>query len=360
METRSQASPWSWMTLSQLPYMLVVFIGPVMRGGGWQIWLASALSIVVFLGLALDFLRQLSLSAADEAPGGKSRIRRTHVDLGLIAALGFGMMPFNPGGATFVVYAAALAPLAWSPRHTLIILPLLAAGTAAEWFLSSDPDRLLIGTWVVALIFIVGGGNLFVGERRRQNIALRRAHEDVEEMAKVAERERIARDLHDLLGHTLSVIVLKAELASKLADHDPQRAVEEIREIEQVSRTALAEVRVAVEGYRLRGFAGELESARKALDAAGVRLDSHISQMTLSPRHETVLALVLRESVTNVVRHAGAKVCDVNLGPLEGSVVLTIRDDGVGGAVKEGSGLRGMRERVASAGGKLEVATDKG
>lgn len=360
MQTRNPASVWSWTTLSQLSYVLVVFIGPLMRGGGWQAWLGAAGSLLVFLGLAFDFLRQLARSDVSADVDEGSRVRRTHLDLALMAALGFLTMPFNPGGATFIVYAAALAPLAWSPRHSLVVLLLLALGSAAEWFLSSDPDRLAIGSWVVALICIVGGGNLFVGERRRQDAALRLAREEVVEMAKVAERERIARDLHDLLGHTLSVIVLKAELASKLADRDPQRAAEEIREIEKVSRTALAEVRSAVEGYRVRGLVGELESARVALGAAGVRLDANIAPMTLSPKHETVLALVLRESVTNVVRHAGASVCGVDFGVEKGNLVLTIHDDGVGGPLREGSGLLGMRERVVSAGGKLDVETDKG
>ena len=103
--------------------------------------------------------------------------------------------------------------------------------------------------------------NVFYIDQHRQNAVLRLAHEEVEAMATLAERERIARDLHDLLGHTLSVIALKSELASKLTDRDPLRAAQEIREVERVARDALAEVRHAVEGYRGRGFAGELRNA---------------------------------------------------------------------------------------------------
>jgi two-component system sensor histidine kinase DesK len=189
---------------------------------------------------------------------------------------------------------------------------------------------------------------------------LRRAHEEVEEMAKVAERERIARDLHDLLGHTLSVIALKSELASKLADRDPARAIDEIREVERVSREALAEVRAAVEGYRSRGFSGELNNAQQTLVSAGVRLDTDVTPLALSPRQETVLALALRETITNVVRHAGASVCSVALGVDRGDLVLTIKDDGVGGALREGNGIIGMRERVRAAGGTLDVDGSNG
>jgi two-component system sensor histidine kinase DesK len=179
-------------------------------------------------------------------------------------------------------------------------------------------------------------------------------------MAKVAERERIARDLHDLLGHTLSVIALKSELASKLADRDPARAADEIREVERVSREALAEVRAAVEGYKGRGFSGELRSAEQVLGSAGVRLDADITPVPLSPRQETVLALALRETVTNVVRHARASVCRVALGLDAGDLVLTIQDDGIGGPLREGNGLVGMRDRVAAAGGTLDVIAQKG
>jgi len=189
---------------------------------------------------------------------------------------------------------------------------------------------------------------------------LRRAHQDVKEMAKVAERERIARDLHDLLGHTLSVIALKSELASKLADRDPARATDEIREVERVSRDALAEVRAAVEGYKRRGFSGEIREARLVLASAGVRLDVEVGDIPLLPRQETVLALALRESVTNVVRHARASVCRVVLGLEHGDVVLTVQDDGSGGLPREGNGLAGMRERVTGAGGALNIEAANG
>jgi two-component system sensor histidine kinase DesK len=179
-------------------------------------------------------------------------------------------------------------------------------------------------------------------------------------MARVAERERISRDLHDLLGHTLSVIVLKAELASKLFSRDPERAQNEIHDVETISRDALVQVRAAVRGYRLVGIEGELRNARTALEAAGIRLEAAVEPPGLTPVQETVFALALREAVTNVVRHARAKVCRLTLRQSDRFCELEVADDGQGGAVVEGSGLLGMRERVEAIGGAVECDGSKG
>jgi len=150
------------------------------------------------------------------------------------------------------------------------------------------------------------------------------------------------------------------ELASKLADRDPARATEEIREVERVSRDALAEVRAAVEGYKNRGSSGEIREARLVLASAGVRLDAEVGDIPLLPRQETVLSLALRESVTNVVRHARASICCVVLGLEQGDVVPTVQDDGSGGLPREGNGLAGMREPVTGAGGTLNIDAANG
>ncbi|GAA5534458.1 sensor histidine kinase [Deinococcus aluminii] len=174
-----------------------------------------------------------------------------------------------------------------------------------------------------------------------------------EALAADAERERIARDLHDLLGHTLSVIVLKSELASKLAERDPARAAGEIREVERISREALSEVRAAVSGYRGSGLKAELARAKVALDAAGVRLEYGGQPGPLPPEVEHGMSMVLREAVTNVVRHARASECRVSITQAGGHSRLEIVDDGVGGQAPEGTGLTSMRERVRALGGEF-------
>jgi two-component system sensor histidine kinase DesK len=191
---------------------------------------------------------------------------------------------------------------------------------------------------------------------------LERAHEEIEHLAKTAERERIARDLHDVLGHTLSVIILKSELASRMADKDPARAVQEIREVERISREALAEVRSALKGYRAAGLNAEIAQARATLETAGIRVQASaaLDALQLGSAQEGVLSLVIREAVTNILRHAHATECNLRLTQADGVCMLQIADNGCGALGTEGQGLRGMRQRVEMLGGSLERTTSPG
>ncbi len=275
-----------------------------------------------------------------------------------ISLLGVAWAPFNYGASVFFIFAAAFAGRVGAPRRAAVIVALVV-GTgllvAAAW--QPHPfywvPMLLVGT----LIGVVG---IFDAGQRRRDAALRLSQEEVRQLAQVAERERISRDLHDLLGHTLSVITLKAELAARLVGRDPVRAEAEIRGVEQVSRAALAQVREAVAGMRTRGLAGELEHARVALKAAAVELASDGVPPSLPPAAEAALAMVLRESVTNVIRHAEARNCRVSFHAEPEAILLEVQDDGRGGGLVEGGGIAGMRSRLAAAGGRLEVSTGHG
>jgi two-component system sensor histidine kinase DesK len=199
---------------------------------------------------------------------------------------------------------------------------------------------------------MVGYITLHEAQNRRADARLRLAHDQIEHLAAVAERERIGRDLHDLLGHTLSLIVLKSELAAKLATRDPERAAREIKDVEQVARRALREVREAIRGYRA-SLAEEVGQARSILAAAGIRAHVDAERADLPREAEEALALALREAVTNVVRHSRADTCRVELRVEGGACTLVVDDDGHGTSAPEGSGLRGMRERIAAAGGTV-------
>jgi two-component system sensor histidine kinase DesK len=216
--------------------------------------------------------------------------------------------------------------------------------------------RLPPYSWIPTLVFSLLVGALVIQQcwKRRMTERLLLAQDEAQHMARVAERERIGRDLHDLLGHTLSVIVLKSELASKLAASDPERAAKEIREVEQISREALAEVRSAVQGYRSGGIDREVTEARRTLETAGIRMEAAIRTPRLSPAQEGVLAMALREAVTNVVRHAHATVCRLSLQQHGTWCELEVADNGRGGVAEEGNGLSGMRQRVEALGGVLE------
>jgi two-component system sensor histidine kinase DesK len=161
-----------------------------------------------------------------------------------------------------------------------------------------------------------------------------------------------------VLGHTLSVIVLKAELAARLIPLDPARATAEMSDVEKTARAALSEIREAIGGYRSRGLAAEIEAARLTLEAAGVTLvadGSPVQGAALSPQEETALSLVLREAVTNIVRHARATTCSLRFVTEAGHRRLVVEDDGQHAVAREGNGLRGMRERVEALGGHFSL-----
>jgi two-component system sensor histidine kinase DesK len=292
----------------------------------------------------------------------------------IAATFGLGLItfPWNGGGSTFFIYTAAFLPFnIRSVRRVLLLFLAEALGILAEGFLFHQPGRFAHVSWpntfvAIFLVLIIGGGNVFFAEQRRADRLLHAAQEENSALAAVAERERIARDLHDVLGHTLSLIVLKAELAGRLMGHtaaDPVRAAAEIADVERIARTALAEVREAIGGYRARGLAAEIEAARGTLDSAGVTLiaeSTHISG-ALSAQEETVLALSLREAVTNIVRHARATTCTLRFVADGETRRLVVEDNGhMQTSTREGNGLRGMRERIESIGGNLRLESENG
>jgi two-component system sensor histidine kinase DesK len=186
------------------------------------------------------------------------------------------------------------------------------------------------------------------------------AQEEIEHLAKVAERERIARDLHDVLGHTLSLIIVKSTLAGKLIDRHPEKAKDEIADIEKASRDAMAEIRSTLRGYTSYKISEEIQRAKSTLASAGILAESDTVEVTMSPAQESVVALIVREAVTNVVRHSHARTCRLKLTTHNGSCVLSVEDDGRGGIQEEGNGLRGMRERIEALGGTFVRDTTSG
>ncbi|MFF8727644.1 sensor histidine kinase [Streptomyces sp. NPDC015171] len=190
---------------------------------------------------------------------------------------------------------------------------------------------------------------------------LRSAREELARRAVEKERLRFSRDLHDLLGHTLSVIVVKSEAARRLAGRDLDAALTQIGDIESVGRQALTEIREAVTGYREGSLATELTRARSALSATSIEPVVRQSGSPLAPQTEALLGWVVREAVTNVVRHSDATRCDIGVESAADRVRLTVTDNGTGKAVTRpaegigGTGLKGLTERLAAAGGSLRA-----
>ncbi|HET6870599.1 MAG TPA: histidine kinase [Solirubrobacteraceae bacterium] len=200
---------------------------------------------------------------------------------------------------------------------------------------------------------------LVMSDLRLRNVELSQARAELAEMAVARERERFARDLHDLLGHSLSVITLKAELARRmLVDRSGEAAAaREIAELEQVARTALGEVREAVSGYRQPTLEGELAGARMALSAAGIKADVDQARVPLDPAVEAVLAWAVREGATNVIRHSGARHCTLRITATLTDAGVEVIDDGVGydGNGSSGHGIAGLAERARLLNGTISA-----
>ncbi len=273
--------------------------------------------------------------------------------------LGLFYLPYNNSACGMLVYVAAFIPFISDSLGVVTgTIASLCVAVAVEGYL------LHISPWAwgfpAFFCVVVGGTNLLTSQKIRSKAKLQLAQEEIEQLAKLAERERIARDLHDVLGHTLSVIVLKSELAGRLFERDPTRARQEIGEVEQVSRKALSEVREAIRGYRSEGLVAEIERAHRTLDAAGVTLTCESKPPSLLPAEETVLALAVREAVTNIVRHAQASQCRMRFVTENSHTSLTVEDDGRGNIRQEGNGLRGMRERIEGLGGHFSIDGKQG
>jgi two-component system sensor histidine kinase DesK len=324
-----------------LIYSIFFFIEPVMRRN-WAYWTENLAVYAAFLGFYVWYVET----------------KRPEFRLPLVIVIflfGVATIHWNQGASYFFIFASALAPIAVRRMRSAILLMLGDAAVVAVmwWALRENPINF---TMTLAFVFIVGLVNLFVAEQKRSQCKLDKAREENAALAQVAQRERIARDLHDVLGHTLSVIVLKAELAGRLMGRDDARAASEIADVEKIARTALAEVREAIGGYRAKGLQAEVDMARMTLDAAGVTLKCETMPPTLKAREETALSLSVREAVTNIVRHAQATECTMRFTvAADGFTTLEVEDNGRKTVLREGNGLRGMRARVEELGGRFRI-----
>jgi two-component system sensor histidine kinase DesK len=268
--------------------------------------------------------------------------------------------------AVMTVLSVLVAPLAH--ENVLILVAVLVPSAAARVGVRTASVLVVLGAAACVVVpMVVPGWNtgpswyyavavvftaLLVHAFSRTataNQQLREARAEVARLASEAERNRIARDLHDLLGHSLTAITVKSTLARRLAVGAPPAALAEMESVEQLSRQALADVRAAVSGYQDVTLAGELARGRELLRAAGAVADLPTATEVVPPELQELFGWVVREGLTNVVRHARAGRCTVELTASS----VEVRDDGAGGPAGAGSGLDGLRARVAAAGGVL-------
>lgn len=333
-------SPHGWTPYAWLFYLPTFLIEPIARTRAGQAsvlyWVATLVGLGVFL---TAYFRAYWVRGVRLLPV-----------IAVQAALAVTYSPFNIGACVLFVYAAAAAAQLDRTRDALRLVLLIGGLGAATALVIDAPVFFWITS--VGVTLLIGTVTMHDAQSRRVQHKLRLAQGEIEHLAQVAERERIARDLHDVLGHTLSLIVLKAELARKLADRDVARAAAEMCDVEAVARRTLQEVREAIRGYRAT-LEDEAARAGAMLKAAGIAEAFELSSSELPQPVEETLALALREAVTNVVRHSGASVCRARLHRARETVTLEVEDDGRGSNAPEGSGLRGMRERVEVFGGRV-------
>lgn len=351
---RSSAPWWSadapmsqWMPPSE--YVQLVYLTNLL----WQPLIDPTASLwdwVAVLVIVVTFVPLWILSHHPDR-----RVRR----FALVATVVLGVVatPVNVGAAVLFVYASASA--AWLDRQRLVpwqvgltLLCVVLTVVSPVPF----PFRLYAMLPVVMFIWMIGW--LVQADARRSEHAQRLRVDNVriEQLATANERERIARDLHDLVGQSLTGLVVKAQLVQGLLPDHPEQAAVQAADLEGGARDALAQVRTAIDGLGQVSLEDELDTAARSLEAAGVGLEVHgatAATSTLGPLVERILALAVREATTNVIRHASAHTCTIDLEQDATRWRVDITDDGVGGAAPDGNGLRGMRERVMAVGGTV-------
>ncbi|GAB3966387.1 sensor histidine kinase [Actinoallomurus acanthiterrae] len=271
---------------------------------------------------------------------------------------GHGMNELMP---TLALGCGVVLPWGRRPWPVVIVTPLSVVAGLLAWARGASAGDAF-GTWYGTFV-----SGLVIATLLRLFSAVKELREAREELARTAvseERLRFARDLHDLLGHTLSVMVVKAQAARKLAPRDAELAASQAADIEEIGRDALRQVRLAVSGYRGRGLAAEIDGARTALRDAGITATVRQERTPLPEEADALLGWAVREGVTNVIRHSGAETCEISVVRQGGTAVLTVRDDGRGAPApsdtSEGNGLRGLVERISGAEGRLEAGPADG
>jgi two-component system, NarL family, sensor histidine kinase DesK len=312
---------WRWVGTAAILGFCVLYVGVFVSIGRFRAHLVGDASMVrswSTLGLAVALI-VLAVPAA-----GESALAMTVY----FAVLAMFLLPARQGGPLVFLTAVLVALLSnlvpgWRPAD-LLSFQILITGLAI---------------WGIIQLL-------------QRNNQLAQAREEITSLAVSQERLRFSRDLHDILGHSLTVITVKAELAGRLVQVDPARAEQEIAEVERLARTALADVRSTAAGYRNVSLAAELASARTALDAAGIEAELAGAVDDVPADRLELFGWTVREGVTNVVRHSGARHCRVTVDPLQ----VEITDDGAGpGRSEAGNGLTGLRERAEAAGAQLLV-----
>jgi two-component system, NarL family, sensor histidine kinase DesK len=339
-----------WSRWGYLIFLAFILIGPVFEAdrAAWR-WGLDVAVIVISVGLYV--WGELG-SPHRLAPAGWAML-----------ALAVVVTPFGSSAISVLpIYAGAAVSAVGDRGEVIRKLAVVSLVTVAAIFSSPIPMpfRLFLAVSLI-MVWLVGLGAHEEAALMRRSDALAAESARARHLATVTERERIARDLHDVAGQALTAIIVRSQLVQRTCGDDPERARAEAAAMEATARDLLSGIRATVSGWQQFSLVDELDEARKALEASGVTVDVKGEwRISLAPSQETVFALALREATTNVVRHAGARRCSLELQREDSVVRLVVSDDGSGISAPEGSGLRGMRERASAAGGSVMIREGDG
>lgn len=267
----------------------------------------------------------------------------------VLLAISFAMVPLvGIDSGTYLIFAMVSVIMAWPVVVTvpMSVVSIAWLGLFLPMTIGHDPAPILAFIGLVISAFMFG-----IRRIQAQEAVIKRAQEDMAQLAVDAERARFSRDLHDIVGHSLTAIIVKAELARRLAERQPETVGPEVQAIEGLARETLEDVRRTVAGYREVTLSGELASARSVLDAAGISTTLPQAVDEIPGEMRELFGWVVREGVTNVVRHSGARLCRIRVTPAS----VEVLDDGRGGKLPPGGGFTGLRERVQAKGGTFEA-----
>jgi two-component system sensor histidine kinase DesK len=340
----------AWIVIWMFP--LLQPVGAVVQGTVSPVW-PAAVGLVVF-GLLYVFTMIIGFGQHG-TPRRRATVLAVLTVLGIALTIGYARQPGSWLVVMMFVGIAAAAALPSKPGAAGVL------GAAAVVAVISVVRHVPGYTGTIVTILLSGALVLVV---RRMSVLideLRATRKALAEAAVADERLRFARDLHDLLGHTLSVIVVKAEVVRRVAVADPLAAAAQATEIEQIGRQALVEIREAVTGYREGGLVEELDRARASLRDAGIEPTVRTSGQPLPAPVDALLTWAVREGVTNVIRHSRARTCRIEVGRNGSRAYTEIVDDGTGpGRSSAGNGLRGLTERMAAVGGTVAAGSATG
>lgn len=344
----ARSRPLSMRGLSETPAFYLIYL--TFYFTPWFFQLPSLQDALVGFAAVGSFIPLYLYANAGDPYRNGAKTNRIVIAASYASILSLALAPFLGMSGNFHIFAVTLLAGLRPQKFALLVMAgVSAVYLCASWLLGVTLFEMVLSQFIA----VMAGMATLAGYNTAQRVSVREQNLRMEaELAALRERERIAQDLHDLLGHTLTTIAVKSELAARLLDADADRARSEIIEIRDAARITLKDVRAAVAGMHVTTVHQELARARSALSAADIRLTVEGEPPELDQAAHAALGLALREAITNIIRHSGAESAHIRFAP-EGALI--IEDDGQGGELNAGTGLMGMRRRIESLGGEMDI-----